>query len=340
MNEANKESNLDAEQQVVIDELNALRAKLAVPNDTEFHKRYLSSYMSYSTWFRLNDGNYNGKIEKYIDCCRQVIENITELLASRTYLRPVQIGEFYRLNTFEAVFESIKEAQERPDNKRLVIFLAETGFGKSAVCEQLHIKYNATLIESSEVWRSSYFACVKDVCAALGSAGPWKSVAAAQEWMLNQMNKKVGVLGIDEANSFGPHSCNLVKMILNRTPWVVFIGALPGLFNMMTRKSWFEASQMLRRAIAVIHHADIKPVDVSPFVSELKFAEPKAALPLIAGAGNKFGGYDTIKEIRTELLDSFGTDEDIPTPGVEKAIAITLGLKVTSKHLPRRRRSA
>lgn len=331
-NDKPKESNLTAEQKAVIAELNALRAKLAVPNDTEFHKRYLSSYMSYSTWFRLNDGNYNGNVEKYIDRCRQVIENITELLAARTYLRPVQVGEFYKLNTFEAVFESVKEAKERPDNKRLVVFLAATGFGKTALCEQLKARYNATYVESSETWRGSYFAGVKDLCCAFGNGGPWKSVCAAQEWLLTEMNKKVGILAIDEANSFGPHSCNMVKLILNRTSWTVVICAIPGLFDLMARKSWFESSQMLRRAIAVIHHSDIRPVDVAPFVSELKFAEPKAALPLIAGAGNKFGGYDMIKDVRAELLDSFGTEEDIPTAGVDKAIAISLGLKVTTRH--------
>jgi DNA transposition AAA+ family ATPase len=318
---------MDAEQIAVIDELEKLKLDLPTATEAEFHQRYLSPYMSYTVWHRLRAHNYNGDVEKQITSVKKAIESIRDMLALRSSPDIEQNDEFHSFPVFSALFNAVSKARNRNDETRLVVYLAQTGCGKSAFIRQIMDKYNAVFCEADRSWSKSYASPAFDICHALGLPGPWRSGRSARAALIAEMHKSHGFLCIDEANTFGREACDLIKVILNQTTWTVVVTAIPIFWERMMLSSWDEAKQLLRRAVAVVRHDGIDPNAVQQFMALSGVKINISAAQDIAGAANTFGGYSMIKDIRSELLSDFKSGEQIPGEAVRHTARACLNLK-------------
>lgn len=168
--------NMSADQVAVIDELEKLKLELPMSTESEFHQRYLSPYMSYTVWHRLRAHNYNGDVEKQIANVKKAIESIREMLALRSSPDLEQDDEFHSFSVFSALFTAVSKARARTDVERLVVYLAQTGCGKSEFIHQIMDKYNAVFCEADRSWSKSYASpppiyAMPSACLAPGAPG-------------------------------------------------------------------------------------------------------------------------------------------------------------------------
>jgi hypothetical protein len=301
------------------DKLLAKREELGL-TDQAFHRKYLHG--SYTTWYRWSTNQYNGDIDKQFEIYKKNFAQLIDIKALNPLLDSSE--PFYEFPVFEAIVNAIKKALDTKDENRLVIFLAKEGGGKDALCRQLKKIFNADILEATESWRKSYTAGCADVCQCIKVKGTWKSTRETEKQMLLALNKNRHILVINEGNSFGPHTLNMIKLILNQTNSVVAIFAIPGIFDRMKHKSWFESSQVIRRAVAVIEAPDIEPDHVAPFLAEFNMnGSREPACMAIAAAANSFGRYNMIKRIVQILRDKKynANSREVPLSAVESSIA-------------------
>ena len=196
-------------------------------------------------------------------------------------------------------------AKERTDNKRLVIYLAQQGGGKTAVCDQLVSRYKAIKINVTPSWKRGPFPAYADICRHLGDGGPWKSTKAAENAMFRALNNRApGILALDEGDSLGGESLNVLKFILNDTRWVIALFTLPALWDQMRKRTWLYSDQITRRALAIIDLDErlIRPGDVAPFMDRFKFnGEAGQIYKLVAEAANDWGAFDMVETIAANL---------------------------------------
>jgi hypothetical protein len=297
--------HLTPQQAAVIEKLNQIRAHLpGAKTEQDFARRYLP--FSYDTWRHLRLDDYTGSVDKCCADAEKALANILLMIEAR-----VDTGagkdEFFPTSISRAIFNAVDAARGRDNENRLIIYKSETGGGKSAICRQLARKYDSPIVEGTESMRTSYFAVCSRICKAYGSPGPWMSKDRVEDEMLAIFGQRDMVLIFDEGNSFGPQAINALKLLLNRTRATIFIAAIPAIFNRMRLKSWFEASQLIRRVEAVFVHPDFDRVHVAPFFNGWEFPDGQAkAMNRIAEAASAFGLYDMVKRVREELVKTCG----------------------------------
>jgi len=289
--------------------------------DAAFHRKFLPR--SYSTWIRLQGDSYAGDTESVVSEYRQALENISRIEA----FAPKTSGDepFHEFPVFEAVVEAVHRAHAREDENRLVVFLAPTGGGKDAICRHLKKRSQAAVVEATESWRKSYYASCADVCRVIHVDGPWRSTRECERDMLASLNRRNGTLVFNEGNYFGPQTLNMIKLILNQTGTVVVICAIPQIFDRMKLKSWFESSQLIRRAVAIIEAPELDPDQVEPFLEPFTVAKEDMdpACRLIAAAANGFGLFNMIKRVVENLQakKQYASGKPVPLSAFERAIA-------------------
>lgn len=281
------------EHKVILNALDALREKLGI-SDEAFAKKYLS--FSHTTYYRLLGDKYTGDTEKNMVKAKNDLVNLREELAIRSELRPVD--HIYKTRHISAIANSVAIARSSPTKNRMVFFLAPTGGGKTTICEYIADKYKAPVIEATEAWRTSYLAGCACIAEAFGSTEKMHTARKAEAGMLEALSRERRVLIIDEGNTFGPHTANMLKLILNRTETVVLVAAIPFLFNRMKLGAWAESSQLIRRTTTFIHIDKLDIKDIAPMFPAV---DDKAILDLITTAANTFGLYDMAARVRDEL---------------------------------------
>lgn len=315
---------LSPAQKEVIAALNRKREELGL-SDREFVRRHLG--FSFSLWNRLRNDKYGADPAAKIAECERALRAITDMQAAQSVSRITgKPKEFHELPNMSAVFNAVNEARLRDDQNRAVFYLAPAGGGKSEVCSQLKLRYGAVVVEAKESWRKSYFAGCADICRALGESGPWRGTRDAEYAMLQALLRKEHILAIDEANYFAPHTCNMIKLILNQTRCTVVVCAIPGLFDEMRKKAWWEAGQMVRRAVAVIRYTKAETENIVPFLACFEFFKIRdnavPAARVIRDAANSFGMYDLVGRVVEELQDVFDPDDAITIDEVTDAIKV------------------
>jgi hypothetical protein len=312
--------HLTEHQKEIVEKLSALRTQLdGAETEQDFARRYLP--FSYDTWRHLRLDDYTGNTEKCAEQCEQVLSNLLNMIAARVDTAPGD-EEFFETPLTQAILNSVDRARSRATENRLVIYKAETGGGKSAICRQIARKYNTPIVEGTESMRTSYYAVCSRICQAFGEAGPWKSTVAVESELLNLFGQRDIVLVFDEANCFGPQAINALKMILNRTRAAVFMASIPALFNRMQHKSGLEAAQLIRRAEAVWTHPKFDAETIRPFFRKLEFSDGEnAALERIANVCSLFGMYDMAKRVREEMI-RLCKNKPVTSYHLEKALSL------------------
>jgi len=266
-----------------------LRDELGM-TDSVFTRKHLSVHLS--TWLRLNEGKYAAADPSA--ALLKLEGSLRQLRIERAHSTKLTGGTAWtRIPWQEAVSHAVTLAKLKPDDdcERLVVGLAETGGGKTRLGRQLKIAHDGILVEASEPWRSSYFAAIYDV--ALGAGVPEKELGTSkhqvQRALISQLRKQRRILIIDEAEYFGPAATNLIKLILNQTPTVIIVLAIPDLFARWQRSAWIESAQTSRRSEAVILADPVFPEDVIALAEKLGKTLTAEMAGVIAKASNTFG---------------------------------------------------
>ena len=296
-------STLDypAKLRAIITDLTALQTRTE-KSDALFARDHLS--YSSSVWSKLQSFTYDVKD----------LENVTIQLAGDARRLNEElalssrgaIDKFIDLDHCSAVMKAVKQCRTKTNEDRLVVYLAPTGGGKSTIAKQVRKEFNGTLVNAAESWRKNYMAVLKDIALAAGGNAQFHSEHDGEIEVIRLFRARRGVLIIDEGESFGPRTINLIKKILNETPTVVLLCTIEQFYQSWNKAAWVQALQLKRRTHVVIRCPLITPKDVAEFIpAALKFdvESQKPACILIAAAANAFGKYDFVSRIMTDLAD-------------------------------------
>lgn len=239
---------------------------------------------------------------KLIDKLDRCIRNLREVVANRTR-RTLDERPFYATVNQRRLIGGIRSCMGRLTQNRFNMYLSPTGGGKSGLIAELCKLFDCTVVEASEAWRTSYYACCADLAANLGRRGPWRSKFNVQADMLSALCERVRVLVIEEGNYLGPEAINMIKLILNKTPTVVVMVGLPVIFDRLrsSKKTWVESEQLLRRANVVVRNSKLSADDIAPIFRDLKAT--KEVLRYVAQHANNFGLYDFAWRVHDKLVE-------------------------------------
>lgn len=308
---------LTAEQLQPVLDLIAIQERLGL-SDTEFSSQYLD--FSATVWGRCKPtpqgepGEYFGMIknvDRQLETLRLNLARVENELLIRERMGDTK---FVVTPQAEAVSRAIAACRTRglSNPNRLIVYLADTGGGKSALAGWISTKHKGRVIEAREAWLRSYSACLLDLCKGLG-------ISTAKLWLpadwetalIKGLNSFKRVLVIDEGEFFAAPTLNLLKLILNKTPTVVVLLAIPNAYDSWNQKNTHEARQLLRRTYAVQKMLHITPATALGFLSRAKVVEADKTAAVLCKYANAFGLCDWLKRIADEIEDGARVDASV-----------------------------
>lgn len=289
------EKDNEARARELVERLIALKAKVGETegrelSDGEFVRRFLT--FSSAAWSKLCAGTYpGGRWEAMVARLEASAENVEAQLPGLAE-RATYARSFVRTQLARAAFAAVNKARTDGGDRRVVVVLAPTGHGKSALAEYFRGR-GAHCVEGRQAWRASYKSFCSDVAEAAGrKVPPGASEARAEAEMISLLGGRAGILFIDEANTMSGPCANAVKYIVNRTAYTVVIAAIPQMWDKFLAGSRDEVLQLVNRCQPVIRSTRIAARDVEAFLSRQGL--PAAFAPDLAAAANAFGGFRTV----------------------------------------------
>jgi len=291
----------DAER-AVIAELSHIRDQLGW-TDARFVKRLLNDY-SYSAWIRCRKDCYTGDTRAALSYYSSKIADARGLMERDRTERP-NLGEepFFVTHNIRALLAAIDIARRRRNEKGLVMWIAPPGGGKSALLRHLQREYGARLTQATRAWRRSYCCGLQAVGQALGVSETFRSTHYLEQAVF-QAAREMGhaILGIDDANTFGDHTCDMIRDLCNLTNLTIVTASTSIPFNQMNRSGYNEGEQMRRRAVAIIKADTILPEDVAPFFKAFGLnGDSDQALTAVADAANMYNRFDFVNSVVANL---------------------------------------
>jgi DNA transposition AAA+ family ATPase len=273
-------------------------------SDAAFARRYLR--VSSASWSLLRSGTYGAKDpSSMLDRCESAVQLLNDQAEKAG--SDAGRGKIIDLPHVRAAVSAVRGCLNE-DQNRLVVYLAPSGGGKSALTRKLREVYlaAAVVVEATESWRKSYFNSLAAVAEALGleKAGHPR---ALETIIVDYLSNTSRILCIDEGHYCGPESLNMLKMLLNKTGTRVVLCAIPQLWRRMEEAAYEEVLQLRRRTAAKIIVNEVSRSDARAFLharvpdfTSIGDAE-KEAVALVCTAANRFGLYDTLKRICIEM---------------------------------------
>lgn len=288
--------------QNVVDELITLQQKLD-KSDGAFARDHLS--YSSSTWNRIKDGVYWEKVKDAAPVIAQLTRDLKQLRRELSAATRYGAREFFVFDDFDAVGKAITACRLKPvaNPDRCVVFLADTGGGKSALCGHAVKQFGAVVVEARESWRRSRFCVLRDLCESAGvTTDKVTTPDRLEDLLVEKLNNRKTVVAIDEAEYFGGEALNTLKLILNKTPTVLLLCAIPLAYDKWNQFWKHEAQQLRRRTHVVIRQGSIEPKESREFLKDAGLnGDLSKAAAHVAKAANKFGRFDMVSRIADEL---------------------------------------
>lgn len=163
----------------------------------------------------------------------------------------------------------ITRALSERGNSRLVLIEGNPGAGKTAICEILEQRWPNIFVrcEVTEIWKDSPMAMLralllgvgkreqrkKDIEIKAGTSAEINMPQCADERtskLIEQLNEQKLIVALDEAHHLGPRTLNLVKTLINQTPSVIIMLAIPTLLRRLETKAYEEARQLTQNRLS------------------------------------------------------------------------------------------
>lgn len=284
-------------------------------SDNQFVSRFLP--VSSTVWSRVNAGNYAGNMDTIAAKLATAIEEMESRMEAIAR-RAERTSTFANTMIAKAVLGAWKKAKDDPFCRKVVVILAPTGGGKTAIGRYIENKHGGIYVEGSQSWQNSYKAFCADVAAAAGLPLHIKKFdeRTAEHQMLTALGDKHGTLYIDEANTLGASTANAIKLLCNKTNYTVIIGATPESWDKFQAAANSEVRQVQNRCLAILRGISIEPSDVELFLGKGFADNRKEACKIIAAAANAFGAIKTVVIVCAALEQISGAD----LADVQKAI--------------------
>jgi len=307
-----EETKLTGAQRAVIEQLEGAQADLG-KSEADFAKDHLT--YSESAWNRIRSGKYFDLVKDADGVIDQLAEDLLILRREIAQAAKISAHNFIAFDDTRSIFKAIEQCKYKPlaDPDRLVVYLAPTGGGKTALCSQVAKRFKACVVEARDGWRRSFFTCIRDIAIALGIRGINKlfSPSLIEERVIVALGEKKRVIAIDEGEFFGAEALNLIKLLLNKTPTVILLCAIPEAYDRWNKSAWHEASQVRRRTHKVFVRDVITPEEAIEFIAPLKLEGRRQELGILAAQfANRFGSFDALHWLVEKLKGRSAVDSD------------------------------
>lgn len=276
-------------------------------SDQKFATRFLLG-LSATTWSRVKSCTYAGSLPSVAEKLAVAIKTIEEQLPALAEVAKY-VQSFVRTQFAVGASEAIKNARAGVEDRRVVLLLAPTGFGKTAIARYLATT-GAVTVEGRQAWRTSYKAFCADIAAVLGRNVPltWPEGRLERE-MFDAFSARSGILCIDEANTMSAACANAIKSIVNRTDYTVVLAAIPEMWDKFLAGNRGEVLQLLNRCQVPVRATAVSERDASLFL-ESRGIPPAPFARKIAAAANAFGGFRTVVSIVNRLAETGNPTSD------------------------------
>jgi len=307
------------EQAAVIEELIAFEKK--EKSAADFVRRYLP--FGATRWTRIKAALDPEAAESYFDLVRDPDSVISEL---EDVLREIRLDaaarsravvEILPLRQFRAVATAVRECRSKVTPERLVKYIAPTGGGKSYLCEYLRKEFHASVVETREAWRRSYWTVLTDITRACGiRPGSQMIPRVLEDKLIEKLSNERRVLVFDEAEFFGASALNGLKLLLNKTRVTLVLAAIAEAHDYWNHYCPHEANQIARRTHAIVELGQILPVDAEHFFAADQFEDRTASIDQICAEASVFGHYSFLQRMADALEGSRKAD----APEVKKTM--------------------
>lgn len=172
---------------------------------------------------------------------------------------------FDDLDHVQEAITAVTQAFQATDNNRLVLITGNPGTGKSSIlrvlAEHKHFRTCTAICEAKETWRNSTNEVVTGILNAIPTIDrankdgevPAQAVIGAGprlERILEVCQTPKRIIAIDEGHHLGPGGLNIIKTIINQTPSVIVLTAIPVLLTRLTQRAYVEAAQLYANRLA------------------------------------------------------------------------------------------
>lgn len=267
------------------------------------HEQFAAGYLSYSatTWSRILDGKYWSMVDDPTKVLNTLRSDLRRIEAARSQEARYGTQDWVEHGDAADVLTAVRQCKSKPlsNPDRLVIYLAPTGGGKSALCGRLQ-KQGALLAEARESWAHGYYNCVRDVAIACRiDVDNYYAPDPLEDAVIKRFNSRRQVLAIDEGEFFCAQSLNFIKLLLNKTTVVIVFCAIPGAYDRWNTRNWHEAMQLRRRTHLLVRLTTCDAQTARQFLHGITL--DKGAAEAAAGFARAFGAFDTLRQLRAEL---------------------------------------
>jgi len=318
-----------------IDDLSSLQRSLDV-SDAVFVSR---SGVSSTVWLRLKARTYPGKVHEVLAKLEQ------HVILHRAAMRNVQASLTFKFVTTPA-FEQLQGALSDldkcmllGDRDRFVWILARTGWGKSAIIEELRkARPGSVSLRLKESWKSSYFGFMKQlanevdlrqprVLVRKGRAGgkdeyahrPWRGEEELETALIDRLRLQPKLFFVDEFEYMSRRVLHLLRVLANETGCAFVIACLPesyrALFAAHTRT---HTEQLASRTLFAVCQDQITADITRQFLAQIwpEFPGMDDAAELLTTEAMRFGGIWKIRRA-LETLASMTRQAGRKVPSVK-----------------------
>lgn len=296
---------LTPEQLDVVTELEAFRCRLRVPPPA-----FCRQWTEYSSDVlrHMLKGSYMGNVEFVIDNYKAALSELRrEFVAMLEPATRREVKPFHPSDSRVVVIDAVLAALKRKDQRRVVIAMGPTGAGKSELLYHIQDTIGGFIVDATDAWQRSATDCMSDMLAVLEPQRTWRSRSELQKALFAALRKPMIrrdtgeaspiLLMLDDSNSWGAHTWNLVRDITKLTPAVVLACGLRSQIDKLARRSFAEASQVFKRSVSY-DLQELTAADVLPFLQPLNLnGTAQAAAEHIAAQANLFGRYDLVERV-------------------------------------------
>lgn len=279
--------------------------------------------IGHTTWVKLRKnwetgGSYRGdtasKEVKIIEVANRLRAEAAH--AARAISEASGFVEGGERGTFATLCKAIQRAHAQQGPRRIVVYLAHGGFGKTAIAEHLERGHTSRChairslgkiirMDCTPAWKQSYGACVEAMAAKLGHVGSRRRALDAERGLLEAAKAQGrATLILDECQFLALHTTQLFTMLMNQTQMALLLLSDPTLWFHEFKKPTWRAAYQFQRRCTVLGPFLLEPADVRPLLTPLGLnGESEEAARLVADNANMTFGYGRVHEILERHAD-------------------------------------